>query len=72
MRRKIKLEKDLKNVSIELEDRTRDVKEKEFQLHTAEEDYMRCEQQLRETRVSWSYQTTTATTTTAFSKCFLK
>ena len=50
-RRKIKLEKDLKVVTAELEERTLEVKGKENKMQAAEEEYKRCEQQLRETRV---------------------
>ncbi len=50
-RRKIKLEKDLKSTLTELEARSSDVKAKQNQLMKADEEYTRCEQQLRETRV---------------------
>ena len=51
-RRKSKLEKDLKVISTELEERNTDLKARETQLQGAEEEFKRCEQQLRETRVS--------------------
>lgn len=51
-RRKAKLEKDLKAVQAECEARNQDIKAKQNQLQKAEEEYKRCEQQLRETRVS--------------------
>lgn len=51
-RRKTKLEKDLKAVQAECEARNQDIKAKQNQLQKAEEEYKRCEQQLRETRVS--------------------
>ena len=50
-RRKSKLEKDLKFVAAELEERNADLKAREMQLQGAEEEFKRCEQQLRETRV---------------------
>ena len=50
-RRKAKLEKDLRVVQGELETRSQEVKAKQNQLQKAEEEYKRCEQQLRETRV---------------------
>ncbi len=51
-RRKVKLEKDLKSTTAELEARTVEVKSKQNQLMNSDEEYKRCEQQLRETRVS--------------------
>lgn len=50
-RRKSKLEKDLKSIAAELEERKFDLKARENQLQAIEEEYKRCEQQLRETRV---------------------
>ena len=50
-RRKAKLEKDLKAAQAECEARAQDIKAKQNQLQKAEEEYKRCEQQLRETRV---------------------
>ncbi len=50
-RRKVKLEKDLKSTTAELEARTIEVKSKQNQLMNSDEEYKRCEQQLRETRV---------------------
>ncbi len=51
-RRKVKLEKDLKSTIAELEVRTMEAKSKQNQVLMADEEYKRCEQQLRETRVS--------------------
>ena len=48
----MKLERDLKAAQAELEARTIEVKAKQNQLLKADEEYKRCEQQLRETRVS--------------------
>ena len=50
-RRKTKLEKDLKAIALELEERNQDLKTRESQLQGTEEEHKRCEQQLRETRV---------------------
>ena len=50
-RRKIKLERDLKTVKGELEASVQEVKAKQNQLQKGEDEYKRCEQQLRETRV---------------------
>lgn len=54
-RRKVKLEKDLKSTLAELEARSSEVKGKQNQLMKADEEYARCEQQLRETRVGRHY-----------------
>lgn len=51
IRRKAKLEKDLKAVTADLEEKSMELKAKENQLQVSEEEYKRCEQQLRETRV---------------------
>ena len=56
-RRKAKLEKDLKAAQAECEARTQDIKAKQNQLQKAEEEYKRCEQQLRETRVGFDQTT---------------
>ena len=50
-RRKIKLEKDMKALAAELDERKYEVKSKENQLQAMEEEFKRCEQQLRDTRV---------------------
>lgn len=55
-RRKAKLEKDLKAVQAECEAKVQDIKAKQNQLQKAEEEYKRCEQQLRETRVRLTKQ----------------
>lgn len=51
IRRKSKLEKDLKVVAAELEERKLDLKTRESQLQGALEEQKRSEQLLRETRV---------------------
>ncbi len=51
----MKLEKDLKSTLAELEARSSEVKAKQNQLMKADEEYSRCEQQLRETRVYGQY-----------------
>ena len=51
-RRKAKLEKELTTLRADSEAKNQDIKAKQNQLQKAEEDYKRCEQQLRETRVS--------------------
>ncbi|XP_064383730.1 cilia- and flagella-associated protein 58-like [Halichondria panicea] len=52
-RRKVKLEKDLKSTIAELEVRTMEAKSKQNQVLMADEEYKRCEQQLRETRTQF-------------------
>lgn len=51
IRRKSKLEKDLKMLAAELDECKLELKARENQLQAIEEEYKRCEQQLRETRV---------------------
>ena len=51
-RRKSKLEKDLKQKCVELDNRNKDLRTRENQLQGTEEENKRCEQQLRDTRVS--------------------
>ena len=52
MRRKAKLEKDLKVVLSDLEEKGLEVKAREYQVQQIEDEFKRCDQHLRETRVS--------------------
>lgn len=52
MRRKAKLEKDLKVVLNDLEEKGIEVKMKDLQVQQVEDEFKRCDQHLRETRVS--------------------
>ena len=51
MRRKAKLDKDLKMATVKLEEKGMEVKTKQSQVQQAEEEFKRCDQHLRETRV---------------------